>query len=130
MAATGRGAPGLVVSTTDTDAHLAAIVDLIALQGRLALIDDPERFDDALLKRESLSLHREFMFTRSMFGTQDIAAQGALLDEVARLVDAGRLRTTPGEHYGRIDAANLRRAHALIEGGRAKGKIGLEGFSN
>jgi NADPH:quinone reductase-like Zn-dependent oxidoreductase len=65
-----------------------------------------------------------------MFATADIAAQGTLLDEVARLVDSGRLRTTLGEHYGRIDAANLRRAHALIESGRAKGKIVLEGFAD
>jgi NADPH:quinone reductase len=128
VAALGLGAPGLVFSTTNTDAHLAAIVDLIAPQGRLALIDDPERLDVGLLKRKSLSLHWEFMFTRSMFATADIAAQGALLDDVSRLVDAGRLRTTLGAHYGRIDAANLRRAHALIESGRAKGKIVLEGF--
>ncbi|MCJ2050505.1 zinc-binding alcohol dehydrogenase family protein [Methylobacterium sp. J-070] len=129
VAALGLGAPGLVFSTTATDAHLAGIVELIAPQGRLALIDDPERLDVALLKRKSLSLHWEFMFTRSMFGTRDIAAQGALLDEIARLVDAGRLRTTLNEHFGRIDAQNLRRAHALIESGRAKGKIVLEGFS-
>ncbi|MGN8097064.1 zinc-binding alcohol dehydrogenase family protein [Methylobacterium sp. 22177] len=129
VAALGLGAPGLVFSTTNTDAHLAAIVELIAPQGRLALIDDPERLDVGLLKRKSLSLHWEFMFTRSMFATADIAAQGALLDEVARLIDSGRLRTTLGEHYGRIDAANLRRAHGLIESGRARGKIVLEGFS-
>ena len=130
VAALGLGAPGLVFSTTNTDAHLAEIATLIAPQGRFALIDDPAQLDVALLKRKSLSLHWEFMFTRSMFGTSDIAAQGALLDEVARLVDAGRLRTTLGEHYGRIDARNLRRAHALIESGRAKGKIVLEGFAS
>lgn len=130
VAALGLGAPGLVFSTTNTDAHLAEIATLIAPQGRFALIDDPAQLDVALLKRKSLSLHWEFMFTRSMFGTSDIAAQGALLDEVARLVDAGRLRTTLGEHYGPIDARNLRRAHALIESGRAKGKIVLEGFAS
>ena len=45
VAGAGLGAPGLVFSTTSTDAHLAAIVELIAPQGRLALIDDPERLD-------------------------------------------------------------------------------------
>jgi NADPH:quinone reductase-like Zn-dependent oxidoreductase len=64
-----------------------------------------------------------------MFETADMDAQGKLLDEVARLVDAGSLRTTLGEHYGAINAANLRRAHALLESGRAKGKIVLEGFA-
>lgn len=38
------------------------------------------------------------------------------------------LKTTFGEHYGRIEAANLKRAHALLESGKAKGKIVLEGF--
>jgi len=47
---------------------------------------------------------------------------------VADLVDAGVLQTTLGEHFGRIDAANLRRAHALLESHRAKGKIVLEGW--
>ncbi len=101
----------------------------MAPQGRLALIDDPATLDVSLLKRKSLSLHWEFMFTRPMFGTVDIAAQGALLDEVARLVDRGALRTTLAEHFGPITAANLRRAHALLESGRAKGKIVLEGFA-
>ncbi|MGC5781583.1 zinc-binding alcohol dehydrogenase family protein [Methylobacterium sp. NFXW15] len=128
VAALGIGAPGLVFSTTNTDLHLSEIGALIAPQGRLALIDDPASLDVSLLKRKSLSLHWELMFTRSMFGTADIAEQGRLLNEVSRLVDAGRLRTTLGEHYGRIDARNLKRAHELIESGRAKGKIVLEGF--
>ena len=128
VAALGLGAPGFVFSTTQTDQHLGQIAELIAPQGRFALIDDPATLDVSLLKRKSVSLHWEFMFTRSMFGTADIGEQGALLDEVARLVDAGTLRTTLGEHFGTIDAANLRRAHALIESGRARGKIVLEGF--
>ncbi|AWN52594.1 zinc-binding alcohol dehydrogenase family protein [Methylobacterium sp. 17Sr1-1] len=125
----GLGAPGLVFSTTHTDTHLPALVELMAPQGRLALIDDPATLDVSLLKRKSLSLHWEFMFTRPMFGTVDIAAQGELLDEVARLVEAGKLRTTLADHFGPINAANLRRAHALLESGRAKGKIVLEGFA-
>jgi NADPH2:quinone reductase len=126
--ALGLGAPAFVFSTTHTDDHLAEIAKLIAPQGRLALIDDPARLDVAVLKRKSVSLHWEFMFTRSMFGTADVAEQGKLLTEVARLVDAGTLRTTLAETFGPINAANLRRAHALIESGRAKGKIVLEGF--
>jgi NADPH:quinone reductase-like Zn-dependent oxidoreductase len=69
------------------------------------------------------------MFTRSMFATADMDAQGHLLNEVARLVDAGTLKTTLAESFGPISAANLRRAHALIESGRAKGKIVLEGWA-
>lgn len=128
VAALGLGAPAFVFSTTATDKHLAAIAELIAPQGRWALIDDPGVVDIAPFKRKSVSTHWEFMFTRPVFETSDMAAQGALLDEVAGLVDAGTLRSTMGEHYGAITAANLRRAHALIEGGTARGKIVLEGF--
>lgn len=128
VAALGIGAPAFVFSTTATDRHMAAIAELIAPQGRWALIDDPGVVDIAPFKRKSVSTHWEFMFTRPVFATADIDAQGTLLDEVARLVDAGVLKTTLGEHFGTITAANLRRAHALIESGTTRGKIVLEGF--
>jgi zinc-binding alcohol dehydrogenase family protein len=128
VAALGIGAPGFVFSTTQTDAHLTEIATLIAPQGRFALIDDPAALDVNPFKRKSVSTHWEFMFTRSMFGTADIAEQGVLLNEVSRLVDAGRLRTTLGEVYGVIDAENLKRAHRMLESGRTVGKIVLEGF--
>lgn len=128
LAAAGLAAPGFVLSTTQTDRHLAEIVRLIAPQGRFALIDDPEVLDIVSFKRKAVSVHWEFMFARSMFATADIDAQGALLDTVAGLVDAGTLKTTLSEVLGTINAANLTRAHALIESGRARGKIVLEGF--
>ena len=58
----------------------------------------------------------------------ELAEQGKLLQRVAELVDAGTLRSTLGEHYGAINAANLKRAHALLESGKARGKLVLEGF--
>jgi len=124
----GLGAPGFVFSTTNTDKHLAEIARLIAPQGRFGLIDDPATLDIVPFKPKSVSVHWELMFTRPIFRTTDMDAQGVLLNEVARLVDAGTLRTTLGENFGAINAANLRRAHALIESGRAQGKVVLEGF--
>jgi len=126
--ALGLGAPGFVFSTTHTDEHVAEIATLIAPQGRLALIDDPETLDISPLKQKSISVHWELMYTRSLFQTADMGEQGRILDEVARLVDAGTVRTTLAENFGRIDAANLRKAHARIESHTAKGKIVLEGF--
>ena len=118
-----------VASLTQTDQHYAQLVEALAPQGRLALIDDPEQPLDIMpLKRKSLSLHWELMFTRSLFETADMIEQHRLLQRVAELVDAGTLHTTLGEHFGSINAANLRRAHTLLESGTAKGKIVLEGF--
>ena len=68
------------------------------------------------------------MFTRSLFTTDDIARQGEILDAVAALIDAAKIRSTATESFGTINAENLKRAHALIESGKAKGKIVLEGF--
>ncbi|MFD1331838.1 zinc-binding alcohol dehydrogenase family protein [Methylopila musalis] len=126
--ALGLGAPGFVFSTTSTESHLAEIVELIAPQGRFALIDDPATLDVAPFKRKSVSTHWEFMFTRSLFATVDLAEQGALLDTVSRLVDEGAIRSTRTETLRPINAATLRRAHALIESGSVRGKITLEGF--
>jgi NADPH2:quinone reductase len=123
------GAPGFVFSTTNTDKHVSEIAKLIAPQGRFGLIDDPATLDIVPFKRKSISVHWELMFTRPIFRTADMGAQGELLNEVSRLVDAGTIRTTLGENFGPINAANLKRAHALIESGRARGKIVLEGFN-
>ncbi|MNJ99238.1 Zinc-type alcohol dehydrogenase-like protein [compost metagenome] len=117
-----------VASLNQTDQHFAEIVESLAPQGKLALIDDPAALDIRLLKRKSISLHWEFMFTRALFGTPDMHKQHELLNEVARLIDAGIVKTTVAEHFGTINAANLRRAHTLLESNSSKGKIVLEGF--
>lgn len=117
-----------VAGLTHTDHHWNAIAEVVAPQGKVALIDDPAAIDVRLLKRKSVSLHWEFMFTRSMFNTADIQKQHQLLNEVAELVDTGVLKTTLAERFGTINAANLKRAHALLASNRAKGKIVLEGF--
>ena len=126
--ALGLGAPRFVFSTTRTDSHFDDIVELIAPQGRFRLIDDPETLNALPLKLKAVSLHWELMFTRLLFRTPDMEEQGKLLNRVAELVDAGRIRSTVTEVAGKIDAATLRSAHGQIESGSARGKIVLEGF--
>lgn len=128
--ALGLGAPGFVFSTTNTDQHYADIVALIAPQGRLGLIDDPGELSIMPLKQKSLSLHWEFMFARPVFETPDMAKQGALLNQLATLVDQGKVRTTLSEVLGNINANNLIKAHRMIESGKAKGKLVLAGFED
>ena len=124
----GHGQVDFVAALTHTGQHYEQIVESLKPQGALAVIDDMPVLDAMKLKTKAISLHWELMFTRSMFGTPDMAEQGKLLAEVARLVDAKRLRTTAGAHYGTINAANLLRAHAFVESGKAQGKVVLEGF--
>lgn len=118
----------IVASLTQTPQHYAQIIASLKPQGRLGVIDDMATLDLMQLKSKSISLHWELMFTRSMFQTPDMDEQGKLLAEVAALVDAGKVRTTVNANFGNINAANLRKAHALIESGKAQGKIVLQGF--
>lgn len=124
----GLNAPLYVFSTTQTDQHLADIVELIAPQGHFGLIDDPEQLDIKPFKSKSVSVHWEFMFTRSMFQTADMQKQSELLNEVSKLVDEGKIKTTVTEVLSPINAENLKQVHQQIESGTTKGKIVLHSF--
>jgi len=126
--ALGLDAPRYIFSTNQTETYLPQISKLIAPQGKFGLIDDPKSLDIGEFKSKSVSVHWEFMFTRSMFNTTDIEQQSQLLHQVAELVDNHRIKTTLNHTLGKINAQNLKLAHELIESGRTKGKIVLEGF--
>jgi NADPH2:quinone reductase len=119
---------GLVASLTATDQHYKAIAEFMAPQGKFGLIDDPAEFTASVFKGKAISVHWESMFTRSSFQTPDMIAQHHLLNDVADLIDKGVLRTTLDQSFGTINAANLKRAHALLESGKSRGKIVLEGW--
>lgn len=118
-----------VLALTRTEDHFDQLIEAMAPQSAMVLIENPARpLEITKLKPKSISLHWEFMFTRSRYQTADMGEQGRLLDKVAALVDAGRIRTTMQTHLGRIAADNLKRAHALVESGKTIGKIVLSGF--
>ena len=118
-----------VAGINRTGQHYADLVAMLRPQGRLSLIDDPaEVLDIKLMKQKCLSLHWEFMFTRPMFKTADMDQQHKLLTEVAQLVDKGIIKTTLGEHLGRITPENLEKAHTLLKTEHTLGKLVLEGF--
>jgi zinc-binding alcohol dehydrogenase family protein len=117
-----------VASLTQTPLHFAEAAEVLAPQGKFGLIDDLGPNDIGLLRRKSISFHWEYMFTRPVFATPDMIAQHDLLDQVADLIDAGLLHTTMKENYGGINAANLKRAHAMLESGKTIGKVVLEGW--
>jgi len=114
-----------VLSLTHTDTHYEALIELMNPQAKFGLIDDPLTLDIKAFKRKSLSLHWEFMYTRSMFGTQDMAAQQELLNRVGKMFDQRLLRTTMKNHFGEVNAENLRKAHAMLESHQSIGKIVL-----
>ncbi|MGM0525532.1 MAG: zinc-binding alcohol dehydrogenase family protein [Pseudomonadota bacterium] len=115
-----------VALLTHSDQYFDAVADLIAAQGQIGIIDDPTAsLDITKLKQKSVSLHWEFMYTRSMFQTEDMAAQGQLLSKVAELVDNNQVRSTLGQNFGPLNAVNLIKAHSAVESGKTIGKIAL-----
>ena len=125
------GGVNYMLALTRTEDYFDQIVEAMAPQGALALIENVAiPLDINKLKPKSISLHWEFMFTRARYETADMGDQGRLLNEVAGLVDAGLIRSTLRENLGFINAANLKRAHALVESGRTIGKIVLAGFAS
>jgi zinc-binding alcohol dehydrogenase family protein len=118
----------LIASLTNTEQHYKGLAEIIAPQGKYGLIDDPQEFNVSAFKGKAVSVHWESMFTRSSFQTPDMIGQHALLNDVADLLDKGVLRTTLDQTFGTINAANLKRAHALLESGTSRGKIVLEGW--
>jgi NADPH2:quinone reductase len=117
-----------IASLTATARNFAQLVEVLAPQGKIGVIDDPASLDVVPLKRKAASLHWEFMFARSMWHTPDMAAQGRLLSSVSDMVDRGELRTTQTQTLSPINVENLTKAHALAESGKSIGKITLSGF--
>ena len=125
----GHAEVDYVLIFNDTDHHFPAAAEVIRPQGGICtIVENAKPVPVELLKAKSAAFHWEFMFTRAMFETPDMIEQHKILSEVARLVDGGTLRTTVGEQLGTINAANVRRAHQLLEAGRAIGKLVLSGF--
>lgn len=117
-----------VASLNGTEKMLSQLVDVLLPFGHLAVIEGPEQVNMQIFKTKSLSLHWEFMFTRSMYNTQDIEQQHVLLNKVAQMIDQGHITSTLGEHLGKINAKNLMLAHSKLESGCTIGKLVLEGF--
>lgn len=112
-----------------TEKHWKNMADAIAPQGKIcSIVETDERLDLTMLKDKSVTFVWELMFTRPMFGTADMIEQHKLLNELAGLVDRGIIRTTVTEKLTPIDAANLRKAHAMLETGRSVGKVVLQDF--
>ncbi|NEQ41695.1 MAG: zinc-binding alcohol dehydrogenase family protein [Okeania sp. SIO3I5] len=115
-----------ILCLNDTDGHWQAMTEAIAPQGTIcSIVENEGRLDMDILKSKSAGFVWEFMFTRSMYQTEDMAEQGNLLNELSKLIEDGAIITTCNEIVKPIDAKNLRDVHQRIENGRTIGKIVL-----
>lgn len=129
MATRDLPTPDLILLAADPDGHFPTLARMIAPQGRLCCIvpfDAPP--DLNLLMQKSVSFAWEFMFTRSMWATDDRNRQGEILTQVAALIDAGLLSPPPPQVRGPVSAKTLRAAHRQIESKSTIGKLVLAGF--
>jgi NADPH2:quinone reductase len=116
------------IFSSHSDGQLATFAAMLKPFGQIAAIDDPKTLDVVPLKSKSIAFHWEFMFTRPLHHTPDLVAQHELLDEVAGLIDAGRLVTTATVRLSPLDAEQLREAHRLVEDGTMIGKVVVSGW--
>lgn len=130
LKAIGISSVNYIASLTHTAQHMEDIVNIIAPQGKLGVIDSPATLDIMPFKNKSVSVHWEFMFTRSLFATDDMLEQHKILSSVAQLVDEGELKSTMKNYFTTINAENLMKAHTLLESNSSLGKIVLSGFSD
>jgi NADPH:quinone reductase len=120
-----------ILCAASTEKHLQNMADVVKPQGRVCVIvgvkgNQPVNIN--IFQSKSVAICWEYMFTRAMYGTPDLQVQHDILEETARLLEDGTLRHTMKEHYGLLNAANLRRAHATLESGRMIGKLVLGGM--
>jgi zinc-binding alcohol dehydrogenase family protein len=129
LAAVGHNGVDFIANFSNTDTYWTVMAEVIRPQGKIVCVVKNEApLDLNLLNSKSSTFVWEFIFTRSMYQTPDMAKQGSLLNEISRLIDAEKLRTTLIETLSPINAANLMKAHAKSESGKTIGKIALAGW--
>jgi zinc-binding alcohol dehydrogenase family protein len=121
-------APDYIFCVTHLEPHWSDVTKLIAVDGAIGILERGAPLNISALFEKCASIHTEYVFTRGIRQTAKMSVQHRTLEALAHLVDTGVLRTTMTEHYGAINATNLKRAHAAVETGKVRGKIVLEGF--
>lgn len=116
-------APSFVFCTTHADTYGSQLPDLMAPQGHLGLIDDPQQFDIVPFKRKSIGVHWEFMFTRSLFTTADMQQQHNILKQVAGLVEVGKIRHTSTMVFDGFTETSFADAYSYLAKGNHTGKV-------
>jgi NADPH:quinone reductase len=117
-----------ILCLNTTAKHWVNMANAIAPQGTICSIIADGPLDMSRLVQKSATFVWEYMFTKSMFQTEDMIQQHKLLNEVADLIDSKKIRTTLSQRLSPIHAENLRKAHSLLETGRIIGKIAIENF--
>jgi NADPH2:quinone reductase len=112
-----------IFDCADLNFYWDAFAELIKPQGKIGSISDAKEPVNLIqLKPKSVSIHWEFMFTRSSYQTEDMISQSHILNIAADLFDESRLKSTINNTLQGLNVENIKDAHRLLESGKAIGK--------
>jgi zinc-binding alcohol dehydrogenase family protein len=118
-----------ILNLNNTDFYWDVMADLIRPEGLIcSIVENEGALNQDSLKRKSAGFVWEFMFTKSLYQTPDIATQGEILNKIAEDIDRGALKTTVSKVFQPISVLNLKQAHELLESRTTIGKIVLHGW--
>jgi zinc-binding alcohol dehydrogenase family protein len=107
-----------------TDEHFEAMATMLKPQGRIvSIVECKEPLPMMQLFAKKASFSWEMMFTKSRFKTPDMSSQRDILDNVAKLVDEGVIKSTLTRDGGKLTAEALAEGHRLQASGSMIGKI-------
>lgn len=116
-----------ILDFVDLNSYWDDLVELIKPQGHIVSITGsatPIALNK--LKNKSVTFSWELMYTRSMYQTEDMKQQHHILNELAKLLDNGTLKTTLNQTLKGFTVKNLKEAHRLLESGKTIGKVVIE----
>lgn len=123
----GIGEVDYIFCLNDTDGHWDGMAEAIKPQGSIcSIVENEQNLDLNVLKSKSVTFVWEFMYTRSMFQTEDIIEQHRLLNKVSELLEEGIFQTTLTKTFQPINAEQLKKAHKEVESGKMIGKLVVE----
>jgi NADPH2:quinone reductase len=70
-----------IAALTASDKHFPHLVEVLAPQGKIGMIDDPPHVDVKPLKDKAASFHWEFMFTKPKYQTPDMLCPTRLAEQ-------------------------------------------------
>jgi len=119
----GYGHVNYILDFVDLEGYWELATDIIKPQGHIVSITGSSKpLNLNLLKNKSVTFSWEFMYTRSMFNTEDIERQQDILNHMAHLLDEGTLKTTLTTTLYGFTVENLKTAHEMQESGKSIGK--------
>lgn len=123
----GHAQVDYVLDMVDLGGYWETIAEIIKPQGHIVSITGSSTpLNLNVLKTKSVTFSWELMYTRSMFQTEDIAVQHDILNNIARLLDDGKIKTTLTTTLKGFTVDNLKKAHEMQESGKTIGKTVIQ----